>query len=91
MTDPALCPPPDEAEFAAIREKIIGARQPIARLARALNVCERSIYNVISRYRIPTVKFLGKQYADPAAIGAALLRGESNTAPRRPGRPKKAA
>ncbi len=91
MSDTAPFLSPDDADLAAIRAKIIGDRKSIPTLARALNVCERSIYNVITRYRIPTVKFLGKRHADPAAIGAAILREQSNTAPRGPGRPRKAA
>ncbi len=91
MSDTAPFLSPDDADFAAIRAKIIGNRESIPRLARALNVCERSVYNVIARYRVPTVKFLGKQYADPAAIGAALLREQSNTPPRGRGRPRNAA
>jgi hypothetical protein len=79
------------ADLSAIRAKIIGDRESIATLARALNVCERSIYNVVARYRIPTVKFLGKQYADPAAIGAALQAQQTAATPRRPGRPRKNA
>ena len=91
MTDTAPTLSPDDADLAAIRAKIIGNRESIPRLARALNVCERSIYNVIARYRIATVRFLGKQYVDPAAIGAALVREQSNTAPRGRGRPRNAA
>ena len=82
--------PPDDAELAAIREKIIGNRKPFPQLARALNVTERSIYNLVARYHIPTVKFLGKQYADPAAIGVAAMRDHANAPPRRPGRPRAA-
>ena len=91
MSDTAPALSPDDADLAAIRAKIIGNRESIPRLARALNVCERSIYNTIARYRIRTVKFLGKQYADPAAIGAALLREQSNAPARGRGRPRKNA
>ena len=91
MSDTAPALSPDDADLAAIRAKIIGNRESIATLARALHVCERSIYNTIVRYRIPTVRFLGKQYVDPATIGAALVREQSNAAPRGRGRPRNAA
>lgn len=91
MSDTAAFHPPEENDLGAIRAKIIGNRESIPRLARALNVCERSIYNVIARYNIPTVKFLGKQYADPAAIGAALLAKQARTPPRGRGRPRQHA
>ena len=88
-TDPI--PSGRDADLAAIRAKIIGGRESIATLARALNVCERSIYNLIARHRIPTIRFLGKQFVDPAVIGSALLAQQSAAPPRRPGRPRKAA
>ncbi len=90
MSDTAPDPSHDAADLSVVRAKIIGHRESIARLARALNVCERSIYNLLARHRIPTIKFLGKQYVDPAAIGAALVAERDPTA-RRPGRPRRAA
>ena len=82
--------PPDPAA-AALRTELIGNRVTIEQAAAALGVTQRSVYNAISRKRIPFVRIFGVRYMAPDDIRAALI-GESNRQePPKRGRPRKAA
>jgi excisionase family DNA binding protein len=90
---PAAAPtvePTDPAAAAALRTALIGDRVTIEQAAVALGVTQRSVYNAITRKRIPFVRIFGVRYMAPADIRAALI-GDVNRQPRRPGRPRKAA
>ena len=75
------------AEIPATREAIIGTRKTPAEIALAFGCCERAIWNVIEQHNVPYIKFLGRRYADPKDVAAALLTREVRRQPRRAGRP----
>ncbi len=70
---------------------LLGNRLNIAQLAIALNPadppCERSVYNLTDKLKVPYVKVLGVRWFDPDEVRAAILAGEVSRQPRRPGRP----
>jgi len=90
---PAAAPavePTDPAAAAALRTALIGDRVTIEQAAVALGVTQRSVYNAITRKRIPFVRIFSVRYLEPGALRTALL-GEVNAAPRGRGRPRKVA
>jgi excisionase family DNA binding protein len=87
-TTPPISALVTDPEPAAIRAQIVGNNVSIPNLARALNVTDRSIYNLIAKYRIPFVKVCNQRLLEPADFKAAVLRDQANAPPRRPGRPR---
>ena len=71
--------------------ELIGNRRPLQQIAAALKCTERSVYNLVDRYRIPYVRVLNKRYLDPKDVRDALLRDQGNAPVRRRGRPRRAA
>jgi hypothetical protein len=70
---------------------LLGNRLNIPKLAIALNPadppCERSVYNLMDRLNVPYIKVLNVRWYDPDDVRKAILAGEVNRQPRRPGRP----
>jgi hypothetical protein len=70
---------------------LLGNRLNIPRLAIALNPtdppCERSVYNLMDRLNVPYIRVLKVRWYDPDDVRKAILAGEVNRQPRRPGRP----
>jgi Homeodomain-like domain len=86
-TELAGATPPDP-EAVAIRQAIIGNRKTIKQIAAALDVTERTIYNIIDAHHVPYIKALGVRWLEPDDIRRALL-GKLEPPPPRRGRPRK--
>lgn len=82
-------PIPDNT--AALRSAMVDGRITIAETAAAFRVTERSVYNAIDRYRVPFVKVFGVRYLRPEDLRKALIAAETNSPPRRRGRPRSTA
>ncbi len=79
------------ADAAAIRASIVGDWRPIKQIAKALGCCDRTVYNLVVRHKIPYLRVLNVRHARPADIHAALLREQVHAPARGRGRPRRGA
>ncbi len=91
--------PAPEARHDAPPLDLIGDRITLEQIAAAIRppgrpACARTARNLVDRLHIPFVKVAGVRWYERETVRRALLAGEQGgraSAPRRPGRPKKAA
>jgi hypothetical protein len=72
---------PNHASIAKLAPELIPEDPP----------CERTMRNLLDKLAVPYVKVAGVRLYDRDVVRAAILAGEVNRQPRRPGRPRKAA
>ena len=77
----------------ASRAALLGNRVDIETLAKAFDCITRTIYALTDRFRLPFAKIAGRRYFSVSDVRAALDRAAASreTAPRTPGRPRRAA
>ena len=80
----------DGDTLVAIRQSVMGNRQPYEQIAKAMNCTPRAIYLLVDRYKIPYIQILNRRYVDVADIQKAIVRQQANSPRRSRGRPRKA-
>lgn len=72
-----------------IRAAVLGDRKSTREIAEGFQCHERTVTNIVDRYNVPYVRFLGKRYVLLTDFRAALAHQERNAPPRGRGRPAK--
>ncbi|HVC62388.1 MAG TPA: hypothetical protein VND19_18750 [Acetobacteraceae bacterium] len=83
-------PSVDDPETAAIRKAMIGDRVTLKATAKAMGVCERTLYYAVQRNPAPYIVVFGRRFYEPADLARAVV-AERNAEKRGRGRPRKNA
>jgi len=82
----------EQAQGAQVpRDRLLPNRITLQEIAEEIGGCERSARNLAEHLKVPFIKVVGTRLYDRAKLRAALLATETGQAPRRRGRPRRAA